>query len=139
MSLSIPMMCIQTPGSFVFAASLALRLGAEGWSAWGVYIVTGILQGCLLLMGLKFEIRDMRERKRLAVLARGSNGEEEEDEGEFLRQANGANERTTLLGNGNGRGYGPAEGAGTHDGPPSYASMASKGKKPTRSGNAENE
>jgi len=65
MSLSIPMMCIQTPGSFVFATSLAIRLGAGGWSAWGVYIVTGLLQGCLLFMGIKFELRD-RQKRRLA-------------------------------------------------------------------------
>ncbi|TLD37735.1 pq loop repeat protein [Venturia nashicola] len=141
MSLSIPMMCIQTPGSFVFAASLAMRLGVEGWSAWGVYIVTGILQGCLLLMGLKFEIRDMRERERLAGLAQRSNGEEEIYEEEFLRQGSAADEHTSLLGNGNGNGNGhsPAEGAGTRGGPPSYASMASKAKKPTRDGSAENE
>ncbi|KAJ5539894.1 hypothetical protein N7513_008226 [Penicillium frequentans] len=30
-SLSIPMMCIQTPGSLVWAASLAAREGAKGW------------------------------------------------------------------------------------------------------------
>jgi hypothetical protein len=63
MSLSIPMMCIQTPGSFVFAASLAARLGPEGWSAWGVYVITGVLQGCLLAMGISFELRDRRLRK----------------------------------------------------------------------------
>lgn len=90
-------------------------------------------------MCLKFEIRDMRERKRLAGVAHRSNGEEEVDEEEFLRQANGANERTSLLGNGNGNGHGPAGGAGTKGGPPSYASMASKGKKPTRDGSAEDE
>lgn len=44
-SLSIPMMVIQTPGSFVWAGSLAARLGSEGWSTWGVYLVTGCLQG----------------------------------------------------------------------------------------------
>lgn len=54
-SLSIPMMCIQTPGSLVWAASLAQRLGAEGWSAWGVYVVTALLQGTLLVMGIYFE------------------------------------------------------------------------------------
>jgi len=54
-SLSIPMMCIQTPGSLVWAASLAVRLGKEGWSAWGVYIVTACLQGTLLAMGIYFE------------------------------------------------------------------------------------
>lgn len=65
-SLSIPMMLIQTPGSFVWAASLAARLGNEGWSAWGVYLVTGCLQGTLLVMGSYFEIMHRRnERKEL--------------------------------------------------------------------------
>ncbi|KIW63689.1 hypothetical protein PV04_08672 [Phialophora macrospora] len=65
-SLSIPMMCIQTPGSFVWAGSLAARLGPEGWSAWGVYLVTGCLQGCLLVMGSYFEItRRRREKEEL--------------------------------------------------------------------------
>lgn len=49
------MMCIQTPGSLVWAASLAQRLGAEGWSAWGVYVITALLQGTLLVMGIYFE------------------------------------------------------------------------------------
>lgn len=54
-SLSIPMMLIQTPGSFVWSASLAARLGVEGWSTWGIFLVTGCLQGCLLVMGIYFE------------------------------------------------------------------------------------
>jgi PQ loop repeat len=62
-SLSIPMMCIQTPGSFVWAASLATRLGPSGWSAWGVYCVTGCLQGTLLVMGSYFEIMNKRREK----------------------------------------------------------------------------
>lgn len=62
-SLSIPMMCIQTPGSFVWAGSLAARLGSEGWSAWGVYLVTGCLQGCLLTMGIYFEVARRRSEK----------------------------------------------------------------------------
>ncbi|KAF1846812.1 PQ loop repeat protein-like protein [Cucurbitaria berberidis CBS 394.84] len=62
-SLSIPMMCIQTPGSFVFAASLATRLGPEGWSAWGLFIFTGCLQGCLLVMSLWFCWRDRQAQK----------------------------------------------------------------------------
>lgn len=49
-------MCIQTPGSFVWAGSLAARLGADGWSAWGVYVVTGCLQGSLLGMGIWFDL-----------------------------------------------------------------------------------
>lgn len=54
-SLSIPMMCIQTPGSLLWAASLAARLGKEGWSAWGIYVLTAVLQGTLLVMGIYFE------------------------------------------------------------------------------------
>jgi hypothetical protein len=57
------MMCIQTPGSFVWAASLAARLGTEGWSAWGVYVVTGCLQGSLLVMGIYFELMERKRRK----------------------------------------------------------------------------
>lgn len=62
-SLSIPMMLIQTPGSFVWATSLAVRLGPSGWSAWGVYIVTGCLQGVLLAMGIWFWFRDRKLQK----------------------------------------------------------------------------
>lgn len=62
-SLSIPMMCIQTPGSFVWAGSLAKRYGSEGWSAWGVYLVTGCLQGSLLVMGSYFEIMERRRER----------------------------------------------------------------------------
>ncbi|KAM5449164.1 hypothetical protein MaudCBS49596_004989 [Microsporum audouinii] len=54
-SLSIQMMCIQTPGALVWAVSLAERLGMEGWSTWGVYVVTSMLQGTLLVMGVYFE------------------------------------------------------------------------------------
>ena len=63
-SLSIPMMCIQTPGSFVWVGSLAARFGWEGWSTWGIYLVTGVLQGCLLGMGITFEVREWRKKKR---------------------------------------------------------------------------
>ena len=59
-SLSIPMMLIQTPGSFVWSGSLAARLGIEGWSTWGVFLVTGCLQGCLLVMGICFEVKARR-------------------------------------------------------------------------------
>lgn len=62
-SLSIPMMLIQTPGSFVWSASLFARLGAGGWSTWGVFLVTGCLQGCLLAMGISFELKARRERQ----------------------------------------------------------------------------
>jgi hypothetical protein len=64
-SLSIPMMCIQTPGSFVWSASLAARFGPAGWSAWGVYLVTGTLQGTLLVMGSYFEYNHWKREKDL--------------------------------------------------------------------------
>ncbi|KAJ5736255.1 uncharacterized protein N7483_001380 [Penicillium malachiteum] len=54
-SLSIPMMCIQTPGSLVWAASLAAREGLKGWSIWGVLVVTASLQGTLLMLAIYFE------------------------------------------------------------------------------------
>ncbi|OJJ00410.1 hypothetical protein ASPVEDRAFT_126903 [Aspergillus versicolor CBS 583.65] len=54
-SLSIPMMCIQTPGALVWAGSLAARLGSKGWSTWGILIVTACLQGTLLVLSVFFE------------------------------------------------------------------------------------
>ncbi|KAL4810454.1 hypothetical protein BDV18DRAFT_57702 [Aspergillus unguis] len=54
-SLSIPMMCIQTPGALVWAGSLAARLGSKGWSTWGILIVTACLQGTLLVLAVFFE------------------------------------------------------------------------------------
>jgi hypothetical protein len=63
-SLSIPMMLIQTPGSFVWSGSLFARLGIEGWSTWGVFLVTGCLQGCLLGMGIYFEVQARNARLR---------------------------------------------------------------------------
>jgi PQ loop repeat len=93
-SLSIPMMCIQTPGSFVWAASLAARLGKEGWSAWGVYIVTGCLQGSLLVMGIYFEIMERRRRKDEAPDA----GHQPSDAVNPTPQSNGQpSEQTPLL------------------------------------------
>ncbi|KAK5657802.1 hypothetical protein OQA88_2875 [Cercophora sp. LCS_1] len=55
-SLSIPMMCIQTPGGFVFAASLFARLGFAGWSSWGIFVLTATMQGILLYMAIHYEI-----------------------------------------------------------------------------------
>jgi len=62
-SLSIPMMLIQTPGSFVWAGSLFARLGKEGWSAWGVFVVTGSLQGSLLAMAIHYELKGRKSQK----------------------------------------------------------------------------
>jgi uncharacterized protein with PQ loop repeat len=62
-SLSIPMMCIQTPGGFLWSASLAARLGWAGWSAWGIYLITATMQGILLIMGVTFELKHKRNKK----------------------------------------------------------------------------
>ncbi|RYP61781.1 hypothetical protein DL771_010003 [Monosporascus sp. 5C6A] len=61
-SLSILMMCIQTPGGFLFAGSLAARLGWEGWSSWGVYVLTAVMQGILLAMAIRYEWPSEEER-----------------------------------------------------------------------------
>lgn len=54
-SLSIPMMLIQTPGGYLWAVSLGLRVGWAGWSLWLIPVVAATLQGVLLLMALRFE------------------------------------------------------------------------------------
>jgi hypothetical protein len=117
-------MLIQTPGSFVWSGSLAARLGIEGWSTWGVFLVTGCLQGCLLAMGIYFEVRARKAKQctegevrfplktnlsenradSLQTHARcvvgymqGENGQAEtDDEGGTLVE-DGWNERTPLL------------------------------------------
>lgn len=60
-ALSIPMMLIQTPGGYLFAISLAMRLGASGWSTWTQYVVLATLQGFLLSMALSFEAVNYRQ------------------------------------------------------------------------------
>ncbi|KAI0854218.1 hypothetical protein F5Y00DRAFT_222552 [Daldinia vernicosa] len=62
-SLSILMMCIQTPGGLLFAGSLAARLGWAGWSSWGVYVLTAIMQGILLFMAISYEWPSQEERR----------------------------------------------------------------------------
>lgn len=97
-SLSIPMMCIQTPGSFVWAASLAKRLGLAGWSLWGIYLVTGCLQGSVLGMCIYFELRDRRRRRRRTESGVGD-GVGGERDGEQNGRVEEDDEDTALLGN----------------------------------------
>lgn len=66
-SLSIPMMCLQTPGGFVWALSLALRPETK-WSTWAVTFVAAVLQGVLLIMAVSFEFRDKKVDERTALL-----------------------------------------------------------------------
>jgi hypothetical protein len=70
-SLSLPMMAIQVPGSFLWSGSLFARLGFEGWSTWGVFLVTGCLQACLLIMGTAFEL-EARKKEHIAESLRVS-------------------------------------------------------------------
>jgi hypothetical protein len=81
LSLSIATMVIQVPGAFLFAFSLWLRVGWEGWSTWFVYCVTGLLQGALLVMALSF---------------RGNTGGDQAGE---VQQGGESTERDSLLGN----------------------------------------
>ena len=81
-SLSIPMMCIQTPGSFVWVVSLATREGTA-WSSWVSYLVTGLLQGSLLFMCIMFEVRDRKSGQRQPV---STSSEEDPGEGTHLLQ-----------------------------------------------------
>lgn len=34
-----------------------MRLGIDGWSTWGIFLVTGSLQGSLLILGVYFRLR----------------------------------------------------------------------------------
>lgn len=61
------MMCIQTPGSFVWVVSLASREGTD-WSSWMTYLVTGCLQGVLLAMCVMWEWREKKERKKAEMV-----------------------------------------------------------------------
>lgn len=90
-SLSIITMIIQVPGAFMFAFSLWLRVGWEGWSTWLVFVVTGVLQAVLLGLAIFYYVAD---RRRVREEVRAEVGAENED----------ADERTALLGNGHAGG-----------------------------------
>ncbi|KAF5346034.1 hypothetical protein D9757_014277 [Collybiopsis confluens] len=58
-ALSIPMMCIQTPGAVLMVLSIALRPGTN-WTSWITFAVAGIMQGTLLVMCICWKIRQRR-------------------------------------------------------------------------------
>lgn len=66
-SLSIPMMLIQTPGGFIWSASLAAREDTK-WSSWLPYLTAASLQGILLVMAIYFEMRNRRFAKETRKL-----------------------------------------------------------------------
>lgn len=76
----------------MFAGSLAKRLGPSGWSSWGIYLVTGSLQGVLLAMSIIFELRERRRRKE----GDGTVGHGHEQNGHVEENDN---DTTRLLGN----------------------------------------
>ncbi|TFK45666.1 hypothetical protein OE88DRAFT_1600949, partial [Heliocybe sulcata] len=55
-ALSIPMMCIQSPGAVLMVLSIALRPGTN-WTSWITFAVAGIMQGTLLVMCIVWKFR----------------------------------------------------------------------------------
>lgn len=53
-TLSIGMMCIQTPGGFIFTATLFFTKGSH-WSSWISYLFAATLQGVLLTLCIYYE------------------------------------------------------------------------------------
>lgn len=53
-TLSIGMMCIQTPGGFIFTMTLFFTKGSH-WSSWVSYLVAALLQGTLLILCIYYE------------------------------------------------------------------------------------
>lgn len=53
-TLSLGMMCIQTPGGFIFTATLFFTKGSH-WSSWLSYLVAATLQGTLLVLCVYYE------------------------------------------------------------------------------------
>ncbi|KAJ5382655.1 hypothetical protein N7517_000566 [Penicillium concentricum] len=92
-SLSIPMMCIQTPGSLVWAGSLAARKGWSGWSIWGVLVVTACLQGTLLTMAIYFEYFGSKNKREVGQLADGNEAPNGSGAGESAQQESAHEER----------------------------------------------
>ncbi|EME41112.1 hypothetical protein DOTSEDRAFT_47302 [Dothistroma septosporum NZE10] len=81
-SLSVFTLLVQAPGAFVFAGSLANRVGVRtGWSTWLPYVVTGTLQLILLAMAAYFK---SKETSRESDAKSGDNEREP-----LLRTANG--------------------------------------------------
>jgi len=58
-ALSIPMMCIQTPGAILMVTNLAIRPGTN-WTSWAPYAAAGIMQGCLLALCFVWKARQRR-------------------------------------------------------------------------------
>lgn len=105
-SLSIITMLIQVPGAFVFAFSLWLRVGWEGWSTWLVYVVTGILQGVLLGLAISYYLARRKNKRAEDASVSGEEEDENIDATDGAAIESLPDERTRLLSSaslGNGR------------------------------------
>ncbi|KAH7101848.1 hypothetical protein BKA62DRAFT_702492 [Auriculariales sp. MPI-PUGE-AT-0066] len=58
-ALSIPMMCIQTPGAVAMVISIAIRPDTD-WTSWATFAVAGVMQGVLLAMCIVWKARQTR-------------------------------------------------------------------------------
>ncbi|KAF8125909.1 hypothetical protein K438DRAFT_984051 [Mycena galopus ATCC 62051] len=58
-ALSVPMMCIQSPGAVAMVLSIALRPGTN-WTSWITYAVAGLMQFTLLSICIAWKIRQHR-------------------------------------------------------------------------------
>ncbi|KAJ7479844.1 hypothetical protein FB451DRAFT_1449234 [Mycena latifolia] len=58
-ALSVPMMCVQSPGAVAMVLSIALRPGTN-WTSWITYAVAGLMQGTLLGICIAWKIRQRR-------------------------------------------------------------------------------
>ncbi|RVD85105.1 uncharacterized protein DFL_003436 [Arthrobotrys flagrans] len=57
-SLSVAMLALSTPSTWIFGFSLISRVGSAGWSAWIVYVLVGTMQIILIGTAIFFAIRD---------------------------------------------------------------------------------
>ncbi|KXN81581.1 hypothetical protein AN958_04420 [Leucoagaricus sp. SymC.cos] len=58
-ALSIPMMCIQSPGAVLMILGIALRPGTN-WTSWFTFLVAGVMQASLLVMCIAWKFRQRR-------------------------------------------------------------------------------
>lgn len=82
-TLSIGMMCIQTPGGFIFTATLFFTKGSH-WSSWVSYLVAALLQGTLLLLCIYYEyinkISSEEEERAVERIIEENRGHEQPEE-----------------------------------------------------------
>lgn len=86
-SLSLLTMLIQIPGSFLFAFSLWLHVGWEGWSAWAQCIVTAVLQCTLFVLAMYYTVQQRSSERKNAGDQRlngGLNGAEADERSALL-------------------------------------------------------